>query len=159
MAKIVLLEPQIPQNTGNIARLCAVTGSSLVLLGHLGFELSDKYLKRAGMDYWSKVKIEVHPNMEEYMTEHMEKTDLSQSFLLSTKGKSHHTQARYSKDSVLFFGNEGRGTPDWIMKLFEAKQHVFRIPQKEGERCLNLAVSAGIALYELLRQVDFDGLQ
>lgn len=155
MPTIALLEPQIPQNTGTIARLCAVTGADLHLVGKLGFELSDKYLKRAGLDYWSELKIQIYSDTAEYLST----LNLDDAFLFSTKAKRRYTDVQYCMRSVLIFGNETHGTAAWIMQKFIERKHSLRIPQLENQRCLNLAVSAGIGLYELLRQCNFSKLQ
>ncbi len=154
MPTIALLEPQIPQNTGNIARLCVVTGTSLHLVGNLGFEINDKQLKRAGMDYWKQLEVQQYSTVEQYV----DNLDMQQSFLFSTKANMIYTEVQFPPNATLLFGNEGFGTADWIMQRFIDHNSMLRIPQIKGQRCLNLAVSVGIALYELLRQTNFNNL-
>ena len=139
--KVVLYEPEIPQNTGNIARLCACTGSDLILVGKLGFSLSEKYVKRAGLDYWESVNIRQVPSLEELFEEFQNE----EKYLLTTKAKQ-------SQGSLLIFGPETRGLPiDLIQANF---QNAFRIPMLEGQRSLNLSNSVAITLYEAIRQVS-----
>ena len=154
---IVMVEPEIPQNTGNIARSCAATGAKLHLVHPLGFDISQKQVKRAGLDYWDKVEIEEHESLNAFLEKYPpEKNNM---FFLTTKGKHVYSDVDYSKyDEVfLLFGKETKGLPeDLLLKYFE---NAVRIPMRETLRSLNLSNSVAIVLYEVLRQVDFDGLQ
>ncbi len=144
--RVVLFEPEIPQNTGNIARLCACTGSDLYLVGKLGFSLSEKYVKRAGLDYWESVNIVQVPTLEELFEEFKSE----KKYLLTTKAKQSHFDAKFEEGGLLVFGPETRGLPEsLIMANFE---NAFRIPMLEGQRSLNLSNSVAITLYEAIRQ-------
>lgn len=144
---IVLVEPRIPQNTGNIARLCVCAGLELFLVGDLGFRLSDKYLARAGMDYMGRLAIR---HVSDFNAVLAEKPDW-QVFYLSTRATRTYTQARFTPRTLLVFGSEDRGLPaDWIAAFPE---QALRIPMTPGERSLNLATSVGIVAYEALRQI------
>lgn len=144
--KIVLNEPEIPQNTGNIARLCACTGSDLFLVGKLGFSLSEKYVKRAGLDYWDDVNIRHIDSLEELFEEFPD----TEKYLLTTKAKKSHFQADFKAGSMLIFGSETRGLPnDFIMNNLD---NAFRIPMLENQRSLNLSNSVAVVLYEAIRQ-------
>jgi len=144
--KVVLNEPEIPQNTGNIARLCACTGSELFLVGKLGFSLSEKHIKRAGLDYWDSVKIRQFQSLEELFAEFPNE----EKYFLTTKAKQSHFQANFKKGSMLIFGSETRGLP---IEIIQANfDNAFRIPMVEGQRSLNLSNSVSIVLYEAIRQ-------
>ena len=146
--KVVLFEPEIPQNTGNIARLCACTGSDLILVGKLGFSLSEKYVKRAGLDYWDSVNIRQVPSLEELFEEFQNE----EKYLLTTKATQSHFDAKFKEGSLLIFGPETRGLP---IELIKANfQNAFRIPMLEGQRSLNLSNSVAITLYEAIRQIS-----
>ena len=153
---VVLVEPEIPQNTGNIARTCAATGSKLHLVHPLGFDISEKQVKRAGLDYWDKVEIEEHKSLDEFL----EKYPLAQNmFMLTTKGKKCYSDFNFSNFDEVFilFGKETKGLPeDIILKHFE---NAIRIPMKETLRSLNLSNSVAIVVYELLRQDSFKNLE
>ncbi len=154
---IVMVEPEIPQNTGNIARTCAAIGAKLHLVKPLGFEISDKYLKRAGLDYWDKLEIEEHENLDSFLEKYsIEKENM---YLVTTKGEHCYSDVDYSnlKDIFLLFGKETKGLPEWLLK--ENLEKTIRIPMKEGLRSLNLSNSVAIVAYEVLRQQDFLGLQ
>lgn len=148
--KIILVHPQIPQNTGNIVRTCAVTGANLILVKPLGFSIDDRWLKRAGLDYWEGVNVTL---LEE--EEFIKELELKQSgfYFFSSKGKQYHSDQVYTKDDWLIFGSETTGLP----KQYQEKwpDNFVKIPMKEGVRCLNLATSAGIGLYEAFRQVNY----
>ena len=149
MNKIVLVEPEIPQNTGTIARLCAATNSELILVGTLGFSLEDKYLKRAGLDYWEYVNWSHIPTKKAFF-EQLDEYDI-QPWLLSTKGKKKYTEVNYSKDNILIFGSETRGLSEDIRNTYS--QNVITIPMvNRNIRSLNLANSVSIVLYEAIRQ-------
>lgn len=145
--KVILYQPQIPQNTGNVVRTCSVTGSGLVLVGPLGFSLSDRWLKRAGLDYWEGVQVEVIEDLVAYLE------NSSHSFyFFSSKAERLYTEVTYEPDSYLIFGSETAGLPP---ELFERwKDRFVKIPMLSGARCLNLATSVGIGVYEALRQKD-----
>ncbi len=147
---IVLLEPDIPQNTGNIARLCAATGTTLNLIEPLGFQLTDKAVKRAGLDYWDAVDITRHASFEIFLQSKIENRQ-SKMLLFSTNGSKSYTEAEYRPGDYLIFGSESKGLP---LDLLEAHPNdVYNIPiQLENVRSLNLANAASIVLYEALRQ-------
>lgn len=148
---IVLFEPEIPQNTGNIARLCACTGASLYLVGKLGFSLSDKYTKRAGMDYWESVDLHKFATLEE-LQNHQENVNLqgAKFYYLTTKSKKSFFDVEFKEGDFLVFGPESRGIPENI--LAENSQTAITIPMLEGQRSLNLSNSVSIVLYEAIRQ-------
>lgn len=142
--KIVLYQPQIPQNTGNIVRTCAVTGADLVLVRPLGFSISDRWLKRAGLDYWEGVSVDVIDDLESFLNEHEE------CYFFSSHATTSYTSVTYSKNAVLVYGSETSGLPKQIMEKYAAR--CVTIPMREGVRCLNLATSVGIGVYEVIRQ-------
>ncbi len=146
MAKlnIVLYEPEIPQNTGNIARLCACTGASLYLVGKLGFSLSSKYTKRAGLDYWDSVDLHKIDTMEELL----EANKSANFYYLTTKTNRKYTDVKFQDGDFLVFGPETRGLP----KEYVEKDTALTIPMKEGQRSLNLSNSVAIVAYEVIRQ-------
>ncbi|MCT4612052.1 MAG: tRNA (uridine(34)/cytosine(34)/5-carboxymethylaminomethyluridine(34)-2'-O)-methyltransferase TrmL [Clostridia bacterium] len=150
---IILHEPEIPQNTGNIARTCAATGSSLHLIKPLGFSIEDKYLKRAGLDYWDKLDLHVYENFEEFV----EKNKDVKIFMATTKALNKYTDVTYDDDSYIMFGKESGGIPEEILKTH--KNESIRIPMLNDIRSLNLSNSVNIILYEALRQQDFKGFQ
>ena len=154
---IVMVEPEIPQNTGNIARTCAATGAKLHLVKPLGFQINNKYLKRAGLDYWDKLEIEEHDSLNEFLEKY--NSDLDKMFLVSTKSKHTYSEIEYNKyDEVFFlFGKETKGLPEDLLKKYIDK--AIRIPMKQGLRSLNLSNSVAIVVYEALRQNDFNDLQ
>lgn len=154
---IVLVEPEIPQNTGNIARTCAAIGAKLHLVYPLGFNISEKSVKRAGLDYWDKLEIEEHISFEEFLKKYEpEKTNM---FFVTTKGKNVYSDIDYSKmeEVFLLFGKETKGLPEDILKKYLSK--TIRIPMRETLRSLNLANSVAIVAYDVFRQVDFKGLE
>jgi len=150
---IVLVEPEIPQNTGNIARTCSVTGARLHLVKPLGFEVTDKQLKRAGMDYWYDVDVTYYENLQEFLEQHKD----DELFFLSTKSKQNHTEIKYPDNAYLLFGKESKGLPEWL--LLDNFNRCVRIPMRENIRSLNLSNSVAIAAYEYYRQRDFKDLQ
>ncbi len=152
MFHILLVEPEIPQNTGNIARTCAATGCTLHLVKPLGFEISDKYLRRAGLDYWSSVEVMVHENFAEAQAA-LEGLPF---FFFTTKAERAYTEVSYPADSVLVFGKETAGLDEEL--LLRHRETCVRIPMREGLRSLNLSNSVAIAVYEGLRQNGFRGL-
>ena len=154
---VVLVEPEIPQNTGNIARTCAAIGAKLHLVKPLGFEITDKYLKRAGLDYWDKLEIEEHENFEEFLNKYPpENTNM---YFVTTKGKKVYSDVDYSKFDEIFvlFGKETKGLPEDILKKYF--NNAIRIPMRENLRSLNLSNSVAIVVYDILRQANFDGLE
>jgi len=146
---IVLYEPQIPQNTGNIARLCACTSSNLYLVGKLGFHITDKYVKRAGLDYWNMIKVEQYGTLEELL----EKFPNNNFYYLSTKAKKKYTDITYKEGDFLVFGSETKGLKEEV--VFGNPENSITIPMIENARSLNLANSVSIVLYEGLRQNSF----
>jgi tRNA (cytidine/uridine-2'-O-)-methyltransferase len=147
---IVLVEPEIPPNTGNIARLCAGTNSLLHLVKPLGFEITDKEVKRAGLDYWDKVKIIYWNTLSEFLS----KNPLNKMYFLSTKAKKNYTEVKYQDGDFLVFGKETKGLPEEL--IFGNLDRAITIPiDKHNIRSLNLSTSAGIVLYEALRQLNF----
>lgn len=150
---IVLFEPEIPGNTGNIARLCAATGCKLHLVRPLGFSVEDKYLKRAGLDYWYLVDISYYDSIYEVL----EKFKDNSKYLLTTKAHKSYTDVQYDEDSLLIFGKETAGLPEKLRKEYE--DACVRIPMIGEARSLNLSNSVAIVAYEALRQQnDFAGL-
>lgn len=149
MYNIVLLEPEIPQNTGNIVRTCAATGCKLHLIKPLGFEISDKYLKRAGLDYWEFVDIKIYENLDDFM----EQNQGANIYYFTTKAERVHSDIEYSPGDFLMFGKETRGIPEEV--LIEHHDKCVRIPMFGDIRSLNLSNSVAIAVYEALRQNDY----
>ncbi|MBE6857478.1 MAG: tRNA (uridine(34)/cytosine(34)/5-carboxymethylaminomethyluridine(34)-2'-O)-methyltransferase TrmL [Ruminococcus sp.] len=149
---IVLVEPQIPQNTGNISRTCAVTGARLHLIRPFGFEISDKHLKRAGLDYWDKLDISYYDDLEDFFT----KNKGGSFYYFTTKGRSVHSDVSYPDNSYLIFGREDKGLPEKL--LYENPESCVRIPMRNELRSLNLSNSVAIAVYETLRQWDYPDL-
>ena len=150
---IVLVNPEIPQNTGNIARTCAATGAMLHLIEPLGFELSDKYLKRAGLDYWHLMRYEVHPSWEAFCEKYPE----AKMHFATTKAPRDYCAVEYGEDDFLVFGRETKGLDEQL--LAANYNRCIRIPMKPDARSLNLSNSVAIVLYEALRQQDFAGLK
>ncbi|HQE06301.1 MAG: tRNA (uridine(34)/cytosine(34)/5-carboxymethylaminomethyluridine(34)-2'-O)-methyltransferase TrmL [Tepidanaerobacteraceae bacterium] len=154
MLHVVLLEPEIPQNTGNIARTCAATGSVLHLIGPLGFSIDDKHLKRAGLDYWSLLDIRYYESYEEFERQN----PCEAKFFLTTKAKRCYTDANFTtSDCYLVFGKETAGLPKWLLDA--NAERCLRIPMIDDARSLNLSNSVAIVVYEALRQRGFPGLK
>lgn len=153
MLHIVLVEPEIPQNTGNIARTCAATGSELHLVEPLGYKLEDKYLKRAGLDYWPLVKVHVHKDFGEVLKQYPD----AAFYYASTKAEKNYAQISYPKEVFLVFGRESRGLPENLLE--RVYDRCIRIPMVEGARSLNLSNSVAICAYEVLRQHQFEHLK
>lgn len=148
---IVLVEPEIPQNTGNIVRTAAATGSVVHLVRPLGFDTSDKMLKRAGLDYWKDCEIHYHDSFEELRAAHSDMPF----YFFSTKAQRSHSEVAYSEEVFLVFGKETKGLPE---ELIAANyDHAVRIPMIADTRSLNLSNSVAIAVYEALRQHDYQG--
>ena len=150
---IVLVNPEIPQNTGNIARTCAATGAVLHLIEPLGFSLADRYLKRAGLDYWQLMEYHVYSSPEDFQRQH---SDIRAHFATTKAPRAYH-EAQYRDGDFLFFGCETRGLPENL--LAGAYDRCIRIPMREEARSLNLSNSVAIVLYEALRQNGFSGLK
>lgn len=151
---IVLVEPQIPQNTGNIARTCAVTGARLHLVKPMGFAVDDKKLKHAGLDYWHMLDITYYDSLEDFLDIHKDESDLF--YFFSTKSKKVYSDEKYPKKSYLFFGREDRGLPESL--LLDNREKCVRIPMMNEARSLNLSNSVAIGVYEVLRQQNFPSL-
>ncbi len=158
---IVMVEPEIPQNTGNIARTCAAIGAKLHLVKPLGFEITDKYLKRAGLDYWDKLDIEEHENLKTFLNKYgYENEKLKNNvFLASTKSKHIYSDVDYTNFDEVFvlFGKETKGLPEDLIET--NMNNAIRIPMRENLRSLNLSNSVAIIAYEILKQDNFTGLQ
>lgn len=148
---IVLVEPQIPPNTGNISRTCAVTGARLHLVKPYGFEITDAKLKRAGLDYWDKLEIFEYDSLQDFFAENS-----GEFFFFTTKGKRVHSDVSFPNDAYLIFGREDKGLPEWL--LHENMERCLRIPMRNELRSLNLSNSVAIAVYEVLRQWDYPDL-
>ena len=154
MLNIVLVEPEIPHNTGAIARTCAATGARLHLIKPLGFDISDKMVKRCGLDYWWLVDISVYENLEEFF----EKNGDENIWLATTKAPRAYSEADFSTENVtIMFGKETAGLPEWLREKY--RDRCIRIPMVSDARSLNLSNSAAILAYEALRQQGFPGLQ
>ena len=150
--RVVLFAPEIPQNTGNIARTCAATGTELILVEPLGFSLADKYLKRAGMDYFKMVDMRTVPNFETLLKAYPD----GKFHFASTKAPRAYTEASFGPDDFLVFGSESRGLPENLLE--KRYEDCIRIPMRREARSLNLSVSAAVVLFEALRQQGFSGL-
>ncbi|MBO7525450.1 MAG: tRNA (uridine(34)/cytosine(34)/5-carboxymethylaminomethyluridine(34)-2'-O)-methyltransferase TrmL [Clostridia bacterium] len=149
---IVLVEPEIPQNTGNIVRTCAATGSALHLVRPLGFDTSDKMLKRAGLDYWKDVSITYYDSIEEVMDKFFNGDNF---YFMSTKGKKRYCDVSFKDGDFLVFGKETRGLNELLLEKYYDR--TLRIPMVKDTRSLNLANSVALSLYEALRQNNFEG--
>lgn len=151
---IVMVNPEIPPNTGNVARSCAATGSVLHLVKPLGFDISDRALKRAGLDYWQYVDVRVHENLESFMGDYGNHT----MYLATTKGSRKYSEVRFKDEDMILFGRETAGLPREFIAQHE--ENAIRIPMSEDTRLrsLNLANSVNIILFEALRQMDFPDL-
>lgn len=152
MFHIVLVEPEIPQNAGNIARTCAATGSVLHMVRPFGFEISDKYLKRAGLDYWNLVDIKYYDSFAEVQ----EQNDNARFFFFTTKAKKAHSDVAFQDGDFLVFGKETKGLPEEL--LVENQKTCVRIPMIGKARSLNLSNSVAVAVYEALRQTGYNNL-
>ena len=154
MLNIVLVEPEIPMNTGNIARTCAATGARLHLIRPLGFDISDKAVKRAGLDYWHLVEVFDYENLEDFFSRHPEaKENL---YLLTTKAPRSYATARFSDGCWLFFGKETAGLPQTFREAYA--ERCIRLPMRSEARSLNLSNSVAVLTYEALRQTGFPSL-
>ena len=150
---IVLVEPEIPQNTGNIGRTCVATGTSLHLIEPLGFRLNEKELKRAGMDYWERLDVTRYMDFNDFKEKHPG----AKIWMATTKAKRSYTEVSFGMDDFIMFGKESAGIPEEI--LVENEENCIRIPMGNDIRSLNLSNSVAIVLYEALRQNDFEGLE
>ncbi len=148
---IVLVEPQIPQNTGNIARTCAVTGARLHLIKPMGFTVTDKHLKRAGLDYWDKLDLTYYDGLEDFFAR-----NTGAFYFFTTKGRHRHSDVSYEGDVYLIFGREDKGLPEEL--LYQNEPSCVRIPMRNTLRSLNLSNSVAIAAYEVLRQWEYPEL-
>ena len=151
---IVLVEPEIPQNAGNIARTCAVTNSKLHMVRPLGFEVSDKYLKRAGLDYWHFLDITYYDSIEEVMDKYYNGSNF---WFFSTKAKNIHSDVSYKDGDFLVFGKETKGLPESLLKKYY--DQCVRLPMMDETRSLNLSNSVCVGVYEGLRQLGYKGLK
>ena len=152
MLNIVLVEPEIPQNCGNIARTCAATGSRLHLIRPLGFDISDRAVKRAGLDYWHLVDLRVYNDLDELF----QRNDIQDLWLATTKAPQAYSQAKFRDGCWLFFGKETAGLPEWFRTAHRGR--CIRLPMRREARSLNLSNSVAILTYEALRQNGFPGL-
>lgn len=155
MLNIVLVEPEIPMNTGNIARTCAATRSRLHLVRPLGFDISDRAVKRAGLDYWHMVDLHVYDNLEDLF--HQQEHEITDLWLATTKAPRDYAQATFRDGCWIFFGKETAGLPQWFRQAHA--QRCIRIPMRPEARSLNLANSVAVLTYEALRQLDFPQLR
>ena len=154
---IVMVEPEIPQNKGNVARTCAAIGAKLHLVKPLGFEITDKYLKRAGLDYWDKLEIEEHESLNNFLDKY--KPENNNMYFVTTKGEKCYSENNYSEMDEIFllFGKETKGLPEKLLKEYIEK--TIRIPMRDGLRSLNLSNSVAIVAYEVLRQNEFENMK
>lgn len=153
MLNIVLLEPEIPANTGNIGRTCVATGSRLHLIKPLGFDISDKAVRRAGLDYWKDLSVTVYEDFEEFLRKNPSATI----YMATTKARRAYTEVHFKENDFIMFGKESAGIPEDILINYEAT--AIRIPMIGEIRSLNLSNSVSIVLYEALRQLDFCGMK
>ena len=153
MLNVVLVEPEIPQNCGNIARTCAATGAVLHLIRPLGFDISEKAVKRAGLDYWHLVDVRDYDSLEDFFA----KNKVEQMWCLSTKAPRSYTEAEFHDGCYLFFGKETKGLPEDFLEAH--REQCVRLPMRSCARSLNLSNSVAITVYEALRQLSFPGLQ
>ncbi|MCR5348448.1 MAG: tRNA (cytidine(34)-2'-O)-methyltransferase [Bacilli bacterium] len=149
---VVLHEPEIPQNTGNIARTCAATGASLHLIHPLGFSLDERSLRRAGLDYWDKLDVHEYSSLDDFYSRHPD----AKVFYFSTKAHHLYSEVAYPNEVYLMFGKETKGLPEDLLRLHE--KDTVRLPMREGLRSLNLSNSVAIGVYEALRQHGFEDL-
>lgn len=149
---IVLLEPEIPHNTGAIGRTCVATNTKLHLIKPLGFDINDKAVKRSGLDYWDDLQLYVYENFQDFL----DKNPNANIFMATTKAEKNYSQVQYKDNDFIMFGKESKGIPEEI--LIQYKETCIRVPMVENHRSLNLANTASIIIYEALRQTDFMGL-
>lgn len=153
MLNIVLLEPEMPANTGNIGRTCVATGTRLHLIEPLGFRINDKMLKRAGLDYWEKLDVTIYDDYQDFL----DKNPGAKIYMATTKSKQTYAEVTYEEDAYIMFGKESAGIPEEI--LLDNKETCVRIPMIHNERSLNLSNSVAVILYEALRQQGFPELE
>ena len=153
MFNIVLVEPEIPQNTGNIARTCAATGAGLHIIKPMGFEIDDKKLKRAGLDYWHLLGVKYYDGLDDFFRSHPG----ARCYFASTKSVNTYCDVEYHDGDYIFFGKETKGLPEDL--LYKNKESCIRIPMIDEARSLNLSNAVAIVIYEALRQTDFGGLK
>ena len=153
MLNVVLVEPEIPQNTGNISRTCAATGSRLHLIKPLGFEISDRQLKRAGLDYWHLLDVRVYDNLEDFFA----RNEVRQMRLFTTKAPRTYTQLSYQDECFLFFGKETKGLPEDFLRAHA--EDCVKLPMIEEARSLNLSNAVAVGVFEALRQLEFPHLK
>lgn len=153
MINVVLYTPEIPQNTGNISRTCAVTGAQLHIIKPTGFEISDRTLKRAGLDYWDKLNVQYYENYEDFLRQN----ENAQLYFFTSHTNKSYADIEYPDNAYLVFGCETRGLPREIIE--HNADHAVRIPMRKTLRCLNLSNAVAIAVYEVLRQQNFSGLE
>lgn len=151
MIHIVLVEPQIPQNTGNIARTCAATGARLHLVEPMGFTITDRQLKRAGLDYWADLQVTTYTGLPEFFEK-----NTGPFYFFTTKAPHRYTDVQFESDVYLVFGREDAGLPEAL--LYQNAERCLRLPMAEGARSLNLSNTVAIAVYEVLRQNNFENL-
>lgn len=149
---IVMVEPEIPQNTGNVARTCAATGARLHLVGPMGFKVDDRKLKRAGLDYWHFLDITYYSDLDDFFSKNS-----GEFYYFTTKGRKTHSEVPYPDNVYLLFGKETKGLPEEL--LIKSPEHCIRIPMATGIRSLNLSNSVAIAVYEALRQWNYPELE
>lgn len=152
---VVLYQPEIPPNTGNIARTCAITGVKLHLIKPLGFDIDEKSVKRAGLDYWHLLDLEVHESLEDFLEKYGDK----EIYLSTTKATKYYDEVNYSEDCFIVFGRETSGLPAMMHERYENNRIKIPMRQNEAARSLNLSNSAAIIIYEVLRQLDFPTLK
>ncbi len=152
MLNVVLVEPEIPQNTGNISRTCACTGARLHIVKPMGFEITDAKLKRAGLDYWDKLDLTYYDNLDAFF----EKNVGGRFFYLSKKANKRYTDIAFKDGDYLVFGKETKGLPERL--VFDNPETALRIPMRDGLRSLNLSNTVALVLYEALRQTGFEGM-
>lgn len=152
---VVLYQPEIPPNTGNIARTCAITGAKLHLIKPLGFDIDEKSVKRAGLDYWHLLELEVHESLNDFLDKYGDK----EIYLSTTKATKYYDEVTYSKDCFIMFGRETSGLPAIIHERYHNNRIKIPMRQNEAARSLNLSNSAAIIIYEALRQLDFPTLK
>lgn len=155
MLNIVLLEPEMPANTGNIGRTCCATGTRLHLIEPMGFRINDKMLKRAGLDYWDKLDVTIYDCLEDFLEQNPDA--VGKMFMATTKAKKNYSEVTYSQDAYIMFGKESAGIPEEL--LVDYQETAIRIPMNENIRSLNLSNSVAIVLYEALRQNTFFSMQ
>lgn len=153
MLNIVLHEPEIPANTGNIGRTCVAAGARLHLIEPMGFQINEKQVKRAGLDYWDKLDVTIYESFEDFLL----KNPGAKLYMATTKAKQKYTDVTYEQDAYIMFGKESAGIPEEI--LLDHKETAIRIPMYPDIRSLNLGNSVAIVLYEALRQQEFEGLE